>query len=74
MRLFKRPSDKRLSLKQENMALWAAEWILLTQHKVANYLNTKTRRLKPRTWLLLLFSFCLLLGSYCLYLLSELFY
>lgn len=69
MKLLRKIRAQRLSPKQEQLAARLAGRITAAQHRAADWLNGKTARLRPGTWLALLVLFCAAGGAYCLYLL-----
>ncbi len=72
MRLFRKPR-KDLSDGQLRTAEKIAAKILAVQRSFANWLNSKTGDLHPKTWLFLLICFCAGFGAYLIRLVIQLF-
>ena len=70
MKLFKRNKE---AASHEALVQKIAGNIIGKQHKLAGYLNAKTRNTPAKTWLFILIGFCIIFGSYCAYLLINAF-
>jgi len=68
MKLFKR---KTADAAESSFSARWNEKAIRQQHRIADYLNEKTKCLSGKAQLLLLLLFCVGFGAYCLYLICT---